>query len=146
MDIVYFSPDNNIFIEASCNYNFNKKPQSDEELKKELEQNITELKKDNNYFKVLKKLYLLSLSKNDTNKIELLKSFFNSDIGSIYKNISNINAIKIVQKYYNDALTKKRIETNLINLNYPQNYQKEFNKNYKIINDASETLYKQIHK
>lgn len=145
IDIVYFSPKTNNFIEASCNYNFHKKNQSDNEAKKEINQNIEKLKKEKDYFKILKRLYLLSMINNDNNKYELLTNFFNSEIGSYYKEITNIEAIELIKKYYgNDALTKKRIETNLTNINYPLNYSKLYNERKKILNDKALKIYKEI--
>lgn len=141
IDIVIFF--NNRFTESSCNYYFTK-PLNEKSVIIELNRGIIELKKKNNYFKILKKIYLLAKINNDINKLQYLTNIFNSDLGILYKNINNIDAIKNIQKYYNDVLTKKRIETNLFDINYPLNYKNEYNKQKKILNIEAKKIYNEI--
>lgn len=139
IDIILYS--DNRFIDASSIYNFNNKIITNEEYIKNINDDIKELKKENNYFKILKKLYLLYITKNDYNKIEYLQKIFNSELGLIYKNINNIDAIEIIKKYYNDAKTKKKIEVNLKDINYPYNYESEYKKQKIKLNEAGKKYY-----
>jgi len=145
IDIVYFSPINNDFTEASCNYHFNEKNNDVNDTIDEINEEIKELKKQHNYYKVLKRMYIIYLIKNDKNKIELLNKFFNSEYGMMYKQITDIQAIMLVKKYYNDSYTKKRIEVNLNNMKYPINFKTMFNKNVKALNNEALIIYKNIN-
>jgi len=138
IDLVLFS--DNKFTEVSCIYNFSSKPIQKEQIIKKLDNDIKDLKKENNYFKILKRLFSIYKIKDDKNKVDYLLRFFNSE-GEIYKNKSNIDAIELVKKYYNDALTKKRIETNLNEINYNE---KVFKNNEKILNNKSKEIYNQL--
>jgi hypothetical protein len=143
IDIIYFN--NNRFIEATCNYIFYGKKQTEKENIQEINNELEELKKENNYYKVLKKLYLIYRIKGDSNKLELLTNVFNSDLGQIYKNINNIDAINIIKKFYgNEALTKKRIEVNLADIKYYSNYEKQYNKMKKELNKRAKEIYEKL--
>jgi hypothetical protein len=143
IDIIYFN--NNKFIEATCNYIFYGKKQTEKENLQEINKNINELKKDKNYYKVLKKLYLEYAIKGDTNKLTILTNVFNSDLGQIYKNINNIDAINIIKKFYgSEPLTKKRIEVNLGDIKYYSNYEKQYNKMKKELNTRAKEIYEKL--
>ena len=140
LDIVYFS--NNRFIEASCIYSFYGKKLTPKEYIKELELDVEDLKKENNYFKILKRLFSIYKIKGNQNKIDLLIKVFNSNLGQDYKKIANVEAIDLVKEYYNkEALTKKRIEVNLDELGYNK---KAFSKMKQMLNRESKKIYKEL--
>jgi hypothetical protein len=143
----------NIFIEVSCNYVFGSdidlsKTDNSKEIK-ELEEGIIELKKDNNYYKILKRLFSIFKLKGDINKIKLLSKIFNSEMGEKYKRLSNLETIKLLKENYNDAMTKKKIEINLSDINEPHsenginNKIKEYKK---YINDKAKIIYNELIK
>lgn len=142
IDLVYFS--NNRFIEASCIYKFYGKKLSKEEYIKLIKKDAKELKKENNYYKVLKRIYSINKLEGDNTILLLLTEFFNSEDGKIYKIINNLDAIEIIKKYYNDAFTKKRIETNLNDFNIPYNYEKTYKNLKEKLNVDAKKVYKQI--
>lgn len=136
----------NIFIEISCIYKFSKNKLTTEEYILSINEDINKLKKKKNYYKMLKRLFNIYKIKNDIHKIKLLNEVFNSELGEKYKKISNLEAIKLLKKYYNDANTKKKIEINLIDIKEPHSdssiennlkkYKTELNtKAQKIYND-----------
>jgi hypothetical protein len=140
IDIIYFN--NNRFIEATCNYIFYGKEQTEKESLEEINKNIIDLKKEKDYYKILKRMYLIYRIKGDDNKLVLLTNIFNSELGRIYKNLNNIDAIDIIKKYYeNDALTKKRIEVNLADINFYSNYEKQYNNLKKELNKKAKKIY-----
>ena len=137
----------------SCNYIFNdeislsgdnitNEKQNIKDIN-ELTDGIKDLKKENNYFKILKRMFSIYKLQNDTHKIKMLNKIFNSDMGMTYKKISNLEAIKLVKEHYKDADTKKKIEINLLDIKEPQSesamnnnlikYKTELNNKAKII-------------
>lgn len=144
IDLILWS--NNRFIESSCNYWFNKKKNIDKDVIKEIDENISLLKKENNYYKVLKREYLKCTIKGDTNKTKLLIDVFNSDLGKIYIKINNIDAIDKILEFYNDPLTKKRVEINIDEIKYPQNYKKFYNEEFKKLNKSAKRIYNDVFK
>lgn len=148
IDLIIFN--DNRFMEASCNYNFNYKNFALSTYKKEMSASIKEFIKDNNYFKVLRRIYSLGDYSHikkyvDDNILQKINNFFNSEIGKKYRNISNIDAINLIKEYYDDALTKKRIESNLVDINFPiHNYMEKYEKEKKIINEESKKIYEEI--
>ncbi len=146
IDVVLWS--DNKFIEASVNYWFSFENKTPEKGKKEFNESIKELKKEGNYYKVLKKLYSLEVlkeNKKDKILIDNLITIFNSELGKIYKDINNIDAIEKVKEYYGDEpLTKKRIELNLNEIEYYENYKQLYNKNKKYLNEEAKKLYNKL--
>lgn len=143
LDIIYFS--NNRFIEASSIYKFYGKQLNEKEYLKEIEEDIKELKKEKNYYKILKRMFLIYNIKGNTNKIELLTNVFNSELGRIYKNINNIDAINLVKKFYgDDVITKKRIEVNLSDIQFYSNYEKQYEKEKKELNKKAKEIYDKL--
>jgi hypothetical protein len=147
IDLVLWS-DNKIFIEASVNYWFNRKIENVKKMTQEIDDNIKELKKEQNYFKVLKRMYLIEIMKpiKDNINIDKLINVFNSDLGKIYKDINNIDAIELIKKngYDKEALTKKRIEINLNEIKYYANYKNQYNKNKKELNNKAKKIYNDL--
>jgi hypothetical protein len=134
----------NIFIEVSCIYKFSQEELPSEDYISGLKKDIKELKKEDNYYKVLKRLFNIFKVEGDSHNIEVLTRVFNSELGKQYKKISNLEAIQSLKEYYKDADTKKKIEINLSDIKEPQNennlkkYKSELNqKAKKIYNNLS---------
>ena len=109
----------NKFTEISIIYGLGKK-KSDEENKKEAIKSITDdmndLYNEGNYYKFLKRKFaLLKLKENIKDKSELvhLSKLFNSEIGALYAHNSNLKALELLAKNYNDTDTIKKIKLNL---------------------------------
>ena len=100
IDLIYFS--NNRFIEASCIYKFYGEKMTEKEYINNIEKDISELKKEKNYYKILKRLYSIYKIEKNENKLVLLTNIFNSELGKTYKDINNIDAIQSIKKYYNN--------------------------------------------
>jgi hypothetical protein len=145
IDIVYFS-DDKIFIESSCIYKFSNKKMTTKDYLKQVKDDIIELKKDKNYYKILKRSFLKFKINNDQNKMDQLITVFNSDLGKIYKDINNIDAIELIKKngYDKEALTKKRIEVNLDEIKYYANYKNQYDKNKKELNNKAKKIYNDL--
>lgn len=144
LDIIYFSEDNK-FIESSCIYKFSREKMTKKEYLKEINKDIVDLKKEKNYYKILKREFLKYKISNNQNKIDILINIFNSDLGRIYKEINNIDAIEKIKEYYgNEALTKKRIETNLNEIKYYEKYKQLYDKNKKYLNEEAKKLYNKL--
>lgn len=126
----------NRFIELSIIYYFNNKEEDENEFIRTMYENIKELKQDKNYFKVLKKYFLIAKTKKDHNKLLQLVGIFNGHIGKLYQDKSNLEALELVNKYYKDDLTEKRILNNLRNLGLKANIQEIESK----INDLSNII------
>jgi hypothetical protein len=62
---------------------------------KQINDDISDLKKDKNYYKILKRYFLKSKINNDQIVMNQLINVFNSDLGKIYKDINNIDAIEL---------------------------------------------------
>lgn len=145
IDIVYFS-DDKIFIESSCIYKFSNEKMNKDDYLKQVNDDIKTLKKENNYYKILKRSFLKFKINNDQNKMNQLINVFNSDLGKIYKDINNIDAIELIKEngYDKEALTKKRIEVNLDEIKYYANYQNQYTKNKKDLNQKAKKIYKDL--
>lgn len=147
----------NIFIEISCNYIFGNKnihndyktldkKQYAEEIK-ELKEGILQLKKENNYYKILKRLFSIYKLEGDYSKLEILNKIFNSELGKKYKLISNLEAIKLLSQFYDDADTKKKIEINLTDIKEPHNIssmEKHLKKYKSDLNTQAKKIYNNL--
>ena len=141
IDIVYYYDKK--FIESSCIYKFSNKKIEKKDFIDNFKNNIEELKKEKNYFKILKRLFSIYKLENNNNKMSILVNFFNSEYGKKYKDVNNINAIKLLENY-NDALTRKRIELNLNEINFPLDYKNKYNKENKQLNIEAKKIYDNI--
>jgi len=101
----------NRFTEISIIYKlgFGKK----ENIIDSFKNDIIELKKEKNYYKILKRFFSIFKQTNNYKMLKLLSEFFNSDIGAKYQIISNLDAIKNVLSIYSDDMTKKKALLNL---------------------------------
>lgn len=113
----------NRFTEVSVIYSFTPEPPTVEEYKKSLEEDISELKKEKKWYKVLKRRF--NLAKADGNKQELvrLSKIFNGDLGKQYQVISNLEAIQKVLEFYQDPELYKKIVINLKDLHLDPNVE-----------------------
>jgi lipopolysaccharide biosynthesis regulator YciM len=84
------------------------------------------------------------LSDDSTKMIELSK-IFNGELGELYKKISNMEAIELIRKYYNDAKTNKKIEINLNDIGESENNYKTHLKEYNAkLNKNAKHIYKNL--
>lgn len=102
-----------MFSDASIIYSlFNEKP-TPEEYKKTVKAEIKEYEKEGNYYKVLKRKFLLYKIDGNKKKLKELTNIFNSELGLKYKVSSNLETIVNLLQYYTDDLTKERVKINL---------------------------------
>jgi len=127
----------NIFIEVSCIYKFSQEILPTEDYISSLNKDIKELKKEDNYYKILKRLFNIFKAEGDKHNIEILTKVFNSELGKQYKKISNLEAIQSLKQYYKDADTKKKIEINLTDIKESQNEKSIENNLKKYKNDLN---------
>jgi hypothetical protein len=111
----------NIFTEISCIYLLNKDILTKKDIEKNINDEASELYKEGEYYKVLKRKF--SLAKINNNKTELLalSKIFNSELGKEYKLISNLQAMDLVLDNYQDKDVIDKIIINLKDLNLPTN-------------------------
>lgn len=111
LDLVFIL--NGIFQEITDVYVFNNNTKTIQQTIRDLTLDIIKLKKEEEYFKVLKRLFSIELLKNKVNN-ELL-DLFNSDYGRFY---SLINKLILIQKMCVQKF--KQLEINIIknNLQY----------------------------
>jgi hypothetical protein len=105
------------FVELSIIYSFSR---GEEDFKMSVKKDIRELYDEGKYYKVLKRIFsIVSKEKKNVerdNKLVLLTNFFNSDIGKIYQDASNLRAIKLLLDNYEDEDTRRKAELNLKDL------------------------------
>lgn len=113
------------FYEVSCIYQFNiineDSPANEAQFKKSLEEDVTDLIKDKNYYKALKRKFVIYKIEGNTQEIIKLSNVFNSDIGAKYQLMSNLEAIKKLLEHTNDPTTIKKIIVNLNNIKVETN-------------------------
>ncbi len=110
LDIILFT--NNIFKEVSVIYDFGDKKTKNEIIESIVE-DISNLKKENKYFKIIKRLFSIAKIQQDFNSLSILMNILNSELGELNLKINNIETIFLLEKYYNDYLTKNRIKINM---------------------------------
>jgi len=120
----------NIFIEVSIIYSFNKEEANSQEYINSLKDDIKELMKEGNYYKVLKRYFALYKTMGDSKKLLELTKYFNSDKGALYQKTSNLKALKLLLENYDDDNTIKKIIINLKDIKEEPDY-KIINKNIK---------------
>lgn len=136
---------NNEFIEISSIYKFNSTKLSKIDYIEQLDKDIIELKKEKKYYKVLKRMFSkYKIEKDSTQMIELSK-IFNGESGKLYKKISNMEAIELIRKYYDDAKTNKKIEINLNDIGESENNYKTHLKEYNAkLNKNAKHIYNNL--
>lgn len=101
-----------IFYELSSLYSYDNKLFDKNNNIKRLNDEIQELKKDNNYYKILKRTFSLANLKNEKLNAQELIKFFNK-VGSKYRIISNLEAIEKIYEVSDSKLDLYRIKENL---------------------------------
>lgn len=114
VDVVFRKEVSNEFFDASCMFGMGKEEMgedADDERLKELEQDFGELVSEGRYFKALKRLFSMMRIKNDEpeTSIQLVK-LFNSDVGRLYQNTSQLKAVQTL-KWEMDKSLKLRVST-----------------------------------
>jgi hypothetical protein len=132
LDIIPFI--NNTFIEVSIIYKFSKDKLTTSNYIEMLNDDIKELNKSKEYYKVLKRQFNIYKANKDYPKLLLLTDYFNSDVGKQYQIKSNLEAIKKIHSIYKDTMTNRKIEINLkdikddVNVNNINSKLKEYSK------------------
>lgn len=108
----------NIFTEMSIIYSF-AKTDGDPNPLKALEDEVAEYKKEGNLYKAYKRIFSIYNIKGDKEAMVRLTRLFNSSIGQLYAQNSNLKAIKLLLEHYKDTETKRRAEINLKDIGLP---------------------------
>ena len=119
--------------EISIIYEFKKSKNEKEKLLEEIEV----LEKEGEYYKMLKRLFsLFKLEGAKRNKeLVYLTKVFNSELGRIYLETKNLEAIELFKEHYKDTNSRKIIEINLNDLGVQENEIKtRIRENKKILN------------
>jgi len=135
------------FVEVSMIYNFSNSKVSKLKMTNLYKDEIIELKKEGNYFKVLKRVFSIVKIKNkDKNQLVELTKFFNGNFGKMYKIISNLKTIKNLLDNYNNKKIIKQVINNLkiYNIYNIEEINKYINKYSKIINKEAKIIYNGI--
>lgn len=103
IDTLYYSRTEYKFIEISIIYDYKIEKLTDENYKNKIIEDIKKFKKEKKYFKMLKRLYLL------TDNEELIK-YFNSEEGKKYQLLNNLKSIQEIKKMYKDKETQQKIK------------------------------------
>jgi hypothetical protein len=132
-----------IYYELSSLYPFNseKKESTEKENRKSFLDDIVELKKENKYYKILKRIYSLSLLNENEKDIKLLNKFFNNR-GLDYRIMSNLEAIEKIFEIDKNEKTLERIKKNLnlIHTN-PSNIKNKINSKKELLNKIAKKFY-----
>ena len=147
IDLIFFTDYE--FIEVSIIYNFSTDITSKEEYIKNINKDITELKDEGNYYKVLKRLFSIYKLNNDKPKLLYLSKIFNSVLGKQYKKISNLNTILLLLDYYKDDNILKKVEINLKGIKEPtsiKDIRNNQDKYYNKLNEEAKYYYDELTK
>lgn len=145
----------NKFIELSIIYSFNSKILTDNEFLKSISDDVSEQKKEGNYFKALKRIFAIYNNKRVKDKLEKtdkyisLSKFFNSDYGKLYSETANLKAIKLLLEHYDDEETIKRALLNLKELKIKPDLKKIdeiIRKNEKKYNNKAKEVLSELNK
>lgn len=146
IDLIFFTDYE--FIEVSIIYNFSTDINTKEEYIKNINKDITELKDEGNYYKVLKRLFSIYKLNNDKPKLLYLSKIFNSMLGKQYKKISNLNTILLLLDYYKDNNILKKVEINLKAIKEPtsiKDIKKNQDKYYNKLNKEAKHYYDELN-
>ena len=100
-------------MELSCIYKFGATESKPEEYLKMLRQDIEELTKQREWYKILKRQFSIAKIERKPALMKRLSAVFNSPLGAKYQQISNLEAIALLLKNYDDTITKQKAELNL---------------------------------
>jgi len=115
---------NSYFTEVSCIYSLTRTTPTKEDYLKSLEEDISELKKEKKWYKILKRKF--NIYKADNNKAEMLRlsKIFNSELGKEYQLISRLEAMSNVLKSYQDPQLIKKLTISLKDMKLPEDVTK----------------------
>ena len=102
-----------VFKDISIIYNFNHIKEDTPTKIERLKADYSELVKEGDIYKSLKRLFSIYKIKKEYPKLKQLTQLFNSNIGKLYETNSNLKTIQLLKTMYNDIQTKKRIDINL---------------------------------
>lgn len=108
----------NIFTELSIIYSFADKDTDPNPLKA-LQDEVAEYKKEGNLYKALKRTFSIYNIQGNKPEMVRLTRLFNSSIGQLYAQNSNLKAIKLLLEHYKDEETKRRAELNMKDIGLP---------------------------
>jgi hypothetical protein len=144
------------FFEMSIIYKFYEEGKSPfgEDFVEKMTNDIKELVKEGNYFKVLKKIFSIN-SYYDTNdkpvdkKVveRILKMINSEEYGKLYQVMGILEANSKLLKNYDDEKTLKKVIINLKSLGIdpdPKHIKREIKKIYTIINKEAKSIYEDI--
>ena len=103
-----------VFKDISIIYNFNNVKEDTTTKIERLKADYSELVKEGDIYKSLKRLFSIYKIKKEYPKLKQLTQLFNSNIGQLYETNSNLKTIQLLKTMYNDIQTKKRIDINEI--------------------------------
>lgn len=143
------------FIEVSSIYKLDLQPvdmidenKHNKEQLISIREDLIELKKEKKYFKILKRIYSIAKINSDSKLMNDLTKFFNSDVGEMYSDYSNIEAINrlLEQKNINPEISgsvfSKRLKENFKVLS--KNSGRTI-RNISELNALSKDLFKEIN-
>ena len=137
----------NRFIEVSIIYKFTNEKLTREEYLKSIKEDIDELKKEGDYYKILKRFFNVFKVNKDYDSLLYLTEIFNSDLGLTYQKVSNLEAIiKLIEDYQDDN-TIKRVKLNLKEIKEGENIKsltKLKNKLKKSLNKGALFFYEEL--
>jgi hypothetical protein len=130
----------NIFKDVSIIYSFGEPPTTIQKLKK-LNEDMEQFKKENNWFKVLKRLFVYYSIKDNKRITLYLNEIFNSKLGELYAIVNNIKTIETLMEYYDSSDIETKVLLNLKDIGLykdrdnlgkiKQDYEEILNKNSK---------------
>jgi len=131
---------NGRFKEVSSIYDFGEKS-NEHEYVASLKKDIDEYAREKKYYKVLKRMFNLYRVEGDTKSLLKLSHFFNSDIGRLYQDTANLEAIKTLETLPLSEMAKKAIKYNKKEI---KNF--DIKKNEKVLNtEAKQFLHLLAH-
>jgi hypothetical protein len=139
----------NKFYEISCIYHFKDNiAQTPQDIIKQLEDDIVEFKEEHRYYKVLKRLFSISVLNKNINMINFYIRVFNSELGKQYEKLCNLQAIQLLEQYYKDDSTREKINANLklIHESNKGSIDTLIKRYSKVINNESKNIYDNLKK
>jgi len=146
----------NIFYELSVIYSIKSKNRPRTDFIKNILNDIEDLKKEGNYFKILKKIFSINSYYNRNNRpidekaVNLISKFINSEeFGKPYQIMGILEANKRLLENYDDKNTIDKVIINLKDLKLKpnvKNIDKEIKDIYTKINKEAKNIYESINK
>lgn len=133
----------NRFTEVSVIYSFTSTIPTQEEYKKSLEKDISDLRKEKKWYKILKRKFNIAKAEDDKKELLRLSKIFNSKMGEEYQVISNLESIEKILEFYQTDDVFKKVVVNLKDLNIdPEISDLEANlkERAKTLNNTAKTL------